>query len=289
MRRNASGIVIALFALLFGASFIVGSSGGGLSLVKLAIATNRITVIVSDIDTGAYISGALIEFDQHSFAGQPNGVDFSSYTDSKGVAERTIAQGLYTMYVLAQGFIDGVFTEDLRLNRERGSQTVRLGLKRDTTLVDVPSGETVEFYLVERDDARMVSGGVVLDGVTRVVDEEGYVRFEGVPQGTYMVQFWGRYPSMTSPFVYVNFNFEKEITVVAGTNRHTVFVTTEQDFPNTEPPPDTNPDDPAPPTPPTPPPPGRFNQWIIIGFGFMVFAVLFWGQGDELIKMAIGK
>lgn len=34
---------------------------------------------------------------------------------------------------------------------------------------------------------------------------------------------------------------------------------------------------------------GRFNQWIMIGLGLFVFAVLFMGQGDEIVKILVGR
>lgn len=229
LKKSGLYLALILIMIIFGAGILAQS------ILPLALALTDTKIYVKT-QSGSGIGNARVELYLHGFFGEiPTTPSYTIYSDSSGLARRTLTQGVYTVVITASGYITKTVDIDNRASGEVNPiRSFNISLDPGGT---TPIGFDVNFYLVGADDDR-VSAYVTCDSETLTSDQHGLARFN-LEAGTYSVRFNGYYlknlgGGTTSLPTQINFDFTGSITVSYATT-YTVYLETES-IQNTDPP-----------------------------------------------------
>jgi hypothetical protein len=213
-----------IYLALIGITVILGSGLIANSILPLAVALTDTRFIIKT-QSGSGISNARVDCYLHDFfGGVPSSPSYTVYSDTSGLAERTIAQGIYTVTVTASGYVVNTKECDNRASGE-------VNPVRSFTFTMVPGGTTptgfdVDFYLLGANNNR-VSAYVTCEGEAITSDEHGLARFN-LEAGSHTIRFNGYYLKDTGGAfpTQMSFDFTKSVSISHATV-YTVYLETE--------------------------------------------------------------
>jgi hypothetical protein len=187
-----------------------------------AIAVLDTTFIVKN-QSGIGVVGAKINCYQHGLFGDiPTLPSFTLYTESGGMVWRRIAQGIYTVEIIAPGYNILTNVLDLRVSGEvNPSRIFTFTLITGSGGNPPPNTYPVDFYLVGPNNVR-VSAYVSSEGSTELSDAHGRAQLHLIA-GTHTVTFSGYYTQTAGNFI--DFDFDVGV-IISGATIYTVYVHT---------------------------------------------------------------